>query len=49
MRDDAARVVDIWLACRDIEGFVSGVPRDRYLQDRQLQMEVLFWMWVLLV
>jgi uncharacterized protein with HEPN domain len=38
MRDDLARVVDIWLACRDIQGFVRGVETARYLQDRQLQM-----------
>lgn len=37
MRDDLARVVDIWLACRDILEFVSGVAEGQYLQDRKLQ------------
>jgi uncharacterized protein with HEPN domain len=37
MRDDLARVVDIWLACRDILDFVSGVSETQFLKDGMLQ------------
>jgi len=37
MRDDLARVVDIWLACRDTLEFVSGVAEEQYRRDRKLQ------------
>jgi len=37
MRDDLARLVDIWLACRDVQEFASGVTEEQYRRDRKLQ------------
>lgn len=40
MRDDAARVLDIVLACREIGLFIADVDRERFLSDRMLQNAV---------
>lgn len=37
MRDDSARLVDIYLACRDVMEFVAGVDHEAYIGDRKLQ------------
>lgn len=37
MRDDLARLVDIWLACLDVQEFVAGVTEEQYRRDRKLQ------------
>ena len=37
MRRDDAKLLDILLACREMQEFVSGVSREGFLADRKLQ------------
>ena len=37
MRKDDARLLDILLACREVQEFIAGVSREEFKADRKLQ------------
>lgn len=40
MRDDAARLLDMLLACRSAQSFVVGMSRDEFVADEKTQASV---------
>ena len=41
MRRDTGTVLDIFLACRDIEEFLTGYDRELFLDDRRTRYAVI--------
>ena len=40
MRDDAARLLDMLLACRDARRFVEGITEEQFMADEKTQASV---------